>query len=222
MTDPRFASTEYHVHHKPRSSKSITRKRAFPAFGVLVALSFLLGFQAVRGQVVQAYAIKPTITAKMGDMGGKYFGQTPDPAKTRHYYIAAEPDQWDFMPLGSDPICGMTPSPDVISRHVIGKVRYFQYTDATFTERVPETPRLGILGPVLRGVVGDYLEITFLNRTALPLSMHPHGAKYDKDSEGSYYTNNSRLKSLEGGSAAPGIGSGCRAQRPVHLRVVSG
>jgi hypothetical protein len=43
------------------------------------------------------------------------------------------------------------------------------------------------MGPVLRGVVGDYLAITFWNRTALPLSMHPHGAKYDKDSEGSYY-----------------------------------
>jgi manganese oxidase len=132
----------------------------------------------------------------MGEQGGKYFGQTPDPAKTRHYYIAAEPDQWDFMPIGSDPVCGMTPSADVLSWHLIRKARYFQYTDATFTKRMPETPRLGILGPALRGVVGDYLEITFLNRTAMPLSMHPHGVKYDKDSEGSYHGPNDQLRSI--------------------------
>ena len=65
-----------------------------------------------------------------------------------------------------DPVCGMTPAADVQAWHVVRKARYFQYTDGTFTERVPQAPRLGILGPVLRGVVGDYLEITFLNRTA--------------------------------------------------------
>jgi len=35
--------------------------------------------------------------------------------------------------------------------------------------------------------VGEYLAVTFLNRGGQPLSMHPHGVKYDKDSEGSYY-----------------------------------
>jgi hypothetical protein len=156
----------------------------------------LLAFQTAHGQSF-AYDIKPTVTSDMGEMGGKYFGQIPDPAKTRHYYIAAETDQWDFMPTGSDPVCGMRPPPDVIARHVIQKVRYFQYTDGTFTVRVPQAPRLGILGPVLRGVVGDYLEITFLNRTAVPLSMHPHGVKYDKDSEGSYYRDNSPSKLVQ-------------------------
>src|SRR3984957_16492376 len=89
--------------------------------------------------------VKPTATAGMGDQGGKYFGQTPDPAKTRHYYIAAEPVRWDFMPLGSDPVCGMSPPANVMAWHLVRKARYFQYTDATFTERVPQAPRLGIL-----------------------------------------------------------------------------
>jgi manganese oxidase len=131
--------------------------------------------------------IQPTVTAEMGDLGGKYFGKVPDPAKTRHYYIAAEPDQWDFMPAGSDVVCGMPVPMPVASKHRIWKVRYFQYTDGTFTKRVPETERLGILGPVLRGVVGEYIEVTFLNRAIGGIfSMHPHGVKYDKDSEGSY------------------------------------
>ena len=164
-------STENCVSAHYHSTMTGIREHVSPAFAVFGAMIILAGFQPARGQSLTAYDIKPTVTAKMGDMGGKYFGQTPDPAKTHHYYIAAEPDRWDFMPAGSDPICGMTPSADVTARHLIRKVRYFQYTDATFTQRVQQPPRLGILGPVLRGVVGVFLEITFLNRTALPLSM---------------------------------------------------
>src|SRR6266478_2990342 len=177
-------STEKRVSAHFQSNTTGIREHLLPALAVLGTVTMLLSFPAARGQSLAAYDIKPTVTAKMSDMGGKYFGQTPDPTKTHHYFIAAEPDQWDFMPGGSDPICGMTPSADVIAKHLVRKVRYFGYTDATFTQRVPQPQRLGILGPVLRGVVGDFLEITFLNRTALPLSMHPHGAKYDKDSEG--------------------------------------
>ena len=159
---------------------------ATPAWLILAALGMLVGVPGVRGQT--AYTVKPTVTAESGDLGGKYFGLAPDPARTRHYYIAAERDQWDFMPLGADPVCGMTPSPEVTARHIANKARYFQYTDGTFTTRVADTPRLGIMGPVLRGVADEYIEVTFWNRTALPLSMHPHGVKYDKDSEGSYYS----------------------------------
>jgi hypothetical protein len=177
------------------------------AFGAVVALTS----PAAHGQFVSAYEVKPTVTSSQGDRGGKYFGKAPDASKTHHYYIAAEPDQWNYMPLGSDPICGMTPPPEVLSRHLVLKVRYFQYTDGTFTKRVSQPARLGILGPVLRGVVGDYIAITFLNRAALPLSMHPHGVKYDKDSEGSYYGDNRQLKALEARNpdvrSTPGLGA---------------
>ncbi len=191
-------------------NKSGIRDGVLPALLMAAALSLPSGQPDARGQESHAYTIQPTVTEKMGDKGGKYFGQPPDPAKTRHYYIAAEPDQWDFMPAGSDPVCGMTPSRAILAEHLVRKVRYFQYTDGTFTERMPQTPRLGILGPVLRGVVGDYMEITFLNRTALPLSMHPHGVKYDKDSEGSYYTDNDPSQSLQRSKPdhfAPGLGA---------------
>ena len=131
--------------------------------------------------------VQPTVTVAMGDVGGKFFGQPPVEAKTRHYYIAAEPGLWDYAPQGVDPICGKTLPPPVLLQRQVGKMRYVQYTDATFTTKVFENPRLGILGPVLRGVVGDFLAVTFLNRGGQPLSMHPHGVKYDKDSEGSHY-----------------------------------
>jgi len=131
--------------------------------------------------------VPPTVTAGMGDLGGKFFGRAPDPAKTRHYYIAAEPQLWDYAPQGRDPICGKPFPPPVAKQRSGGKIRYVQYTDESFGAKVIENPRLGVLGPVLRGVVGEYLAITFVNRTSRPLSMHPHGVKYDKDSEGSYY-----------------------------------
>lgn len=121
------------------------------------------------------------------DQGGLFFGRPPDAARARRYYIAAEPTLWDYVPSGRDEMCGATLPPAYQQNRQAAKLRYFQYTDATFTTKVVETPSLGILGPVLRGVVGDTLVVTFLNRTGQALSMHPHGVKYDKDSEGAYY-----------------------------------
>lgn len=175
-----------------RSAATLGNPRPLPCV-LILAGALILGHAA---GAPLAYDIKPTVTSKMGVLGGTYFGRAPVPARTRHYYIAAEPVQWDFMPIGSDPICGLTPSAELLSRHIVSKVRYVQYTDATFSTRVPHARRLGILGPVVRGVVGDYLEITFWNRTALPLSMHAHGAKYDKDSEGTYYGQSQQLTTL--------------------------
>ena len=149
-----------------------------------------------------AVAPPPAVAAPAGDPGGTYFGRAPDAKKTRHYYVAAEAVTWDFVPAG--PGRGVwthvarTPSRPTTARD--RKLRYSQYTDATFTVKAPENPSLGILGPVLRGVVGDYLAVTFLNRTDQSLSMHPHGVKYDKDSEGAFY----QPSPGKGASVAPG------------------
>ena len=156
----------------------------------------LIGFSAVQaiGQAAtppaafpQTNIIQPTVTAAMGDVGGKFFGRKPDAAKTRRYYIAAEPELWDYTPQGADPVCGKPLPPPILMQRRVGKIRYVQYTDDTFTTKVFQNPRLGVLGPVLRGVTGEFLAVTFLNRGGQPFSMHPHGVKYDKDSEGSHY-----------------------------------
>lgn len=170
-------------------------------------MKFLILVTALLGVVVwplaahaQVVPLVPTVTVEGGDTGGKIFGQVPDPAKTRRYYIAAEPVQWDYAPLGSDPVCGKPLPPPLQGNQKVGKVRYVQYTDATFAAKVFETERLGILGPVLRGMVGEALSVTFLNRTSQPLSMHPHGVRYDKDNEGSWYQPGPGL----GAAVAPG------------------
>src|SRR2546423_6103832 len=145
-------------------------------------------------------AVQPTVTAGMPDPGGKFFGQAPDPGRTRHYYIAAEPQLWDYVPQGRDVICGKPLPPLVLANHKGSKMRYVQYTDETFGTKIIQNPSLGLLGPVLRGVVGEYLAITFLNRTPRPVSMHPHGLKYDRESEGTYHD----LKPGLGAAVGPG------------------
>jgi manganese oxidase len=153
----------------------------------LVAGAVLLAPFFARAQEEPLPPVRPTVTVESGDIGGMFFGQKPPADKTRRYFIAAESELWDYVPAGRDEICGLPLPPPLVQNRRASKLRYVQYTDATFTAKVLPNASLGILGPVLRGVVGEYLVITFLNRTSQPVSMHPHGVKYDKDSEGAYY-----------------------------------
>jgi FtsP/CotA-like multicopper oxidase with cupredoxin domain len=173
---------------------------------IVVQLQVLLGMLlsvpvCAWSQAAAIENVRPTVTAEMGDVGGKIFGKEPEPGKTRRYYIAAEPQLWDYAPAGRDVICGKPLPPAVLGQRQVAKVRYVEYTDATFATRVMQPQRLGILGPVLRGVQGEYLAITFLNRCSEPLSMHPHGVKYDKDSEGAFYEPKPGLGSAVGPGA---------------------
>ncbi len=153
-------------------------KRLLPLFAVAALAWIALRTLGVAAQPAAVVAEDP---------GGTFFGRKPEPQKTRRYFVAAEPETWDYVPAGKDEVCGLALPAAVAANRENLKLRYVQYTDATFTTKVAGTPSLGILGPVLRGVVGEFLAVTFLNRTNQPLSMHPHGVKYDKDSEGAFY-----------------------------------
>ncbi len=108
-------------------------------------------------------------------------------AATRHYYIAAENVTWDYAPSGRDLIHGGVIPQPWTSQTRWTKTRYMEYTDATFSQRKPQPEWLGILGPVIRAEAGDAIVVDFLNRSQSPHSMHPHGLRYDKDSEGAMY-----------------------------------
>jgi FtsP/CotA-like multicopper oxidase with cupredoxin domain len=120
--------------------------------------------------------------------------------KTRVYYVAAEPIDWNYAPLGRDPAFDK-PLSDPWGRHLVyPKLHYVQYTDATFTTPVAAPAWAGILGPTLRASVGETIEVVFFNDTARSLSMHPHGVKYDRESEGAAYEPDGEAR----GIAAPG------------------
>eukprot|EP00879_Flechtneria_rotunda_P000261 GHRR01000344.1.p1 GENE.GHRR01000344.1~~GHRR01000344.1.p1 ORF type:complete len:1159 (+),score=375.53 GHRR01000344.1:116-3592(+) len=147
-------------------------------------------------------------------------GETPElklNGKTREYFIAADEVDWDYVPFGGE-MCGgrnfnfsdnaktfVEAGPDRIGPKYT-KAQYVEYTDATFTERkrlAPEWEHLGILGPVIRGVVGDTLLVQFKNNLkSQAVSMHPHGVWYEKDFEGSPYADG--LPAGPGDSVEPG------------------
>jgi len=120
----------------------------------------------------------------------------PATGKTHIYYIAADEVDWNYAPAQMDHMTGrpydqrarifVENDAGHIGR-IFKKAVYREYTDDSFTKlkpRGPEWAHLGIVGPVLRGEAGDTLKIVFKNNAHFPFSMHPHGVRYDQDSDG--------------------------------------
>ena len=123
--------------------------------------------------------------------------RTADAGTTRVYYIAAEEIEWDYAPEGKDLMMAMDmdftddqkvfvePGPSRIGS-IYRKAMYIGYLDADY--KVKDTsadPANGILGPIIHAEVGDRIVVHFKNTTRVPLSIHPHGVFYNKNSEGS-------------------------------------
>jgi multicopper oxidase len=108
-------------------------------------------------------------------------------AVTRHYYIAAEDVPWNYAPSGMNLLRALPVPRPWNAKLEWPKTRFIEYTDDTFTTKKPQPEWLGILGPIIRAEVGDEVDVTFMNRTRQPHNMHPHGLRYDKNSEGSFY-----------------------------------
>lgn len=108
----------------------------------------------------------------------------PAQAAVREYWVAAEKMPWNYAPSGRNQIkpgSGLGVWGETLT---YTKYRYIGYTDGSYTKPLVQPEWMGILGPQLRGVVGDTLKVHFLNKTDRPLSMHPHGMFYDKENEG--------------------------------------
>src|SRR3954468_4577863 len=119
---------------------------------------------------------------------------------TRTYYIAADSVTWDYAPTGSNAITGeafddaanvfVAAGADRVGSAYL-KSLYREYTDSSFStlkERPAEWEHLGFLGPVIHAVVGDRVRIVFKNNLDRPASVHMHGLRYDKKSEGAPYS----------------------------------
>ncbi|XP_020388886.2 coagulation factor VIII isoform X1 [Rhincodon typus] len=99
------------------------------------------------------------------------------------YYIAAVECKWDYAPTLPDNVNSelrrkfLERGPDRIGKEY-KKAVYVEYTDSTFTV-VKHKPNAesskGILGPVLRGEVGDRFKIIFKNLASRPYNINPHG-----------------------------------------------
>jgi len=136
--------------------------------------------------------------------------------QTRTYYIAADEVDWDFAPSHTDKIHGTKYDfkDDPGSKGELNpnatdyrKVRFREYTDATFSTLKPIPPaweHLGVLGPLIRAEVGDTIKVVFKNNATRAYSVHPHGVFYNKDSEGAGYLDGTSGKDKGDDSVAPG------------------
>ncbi len=132
-------------------------------------------------------------------------------ATTRVYWIAADEVDWDYAP--SFPINLMSGEEftadqrvfveDEIGRHYLKSV-YREYTEGfgALKQRGEREQHLGILGPVIRGQVGDKIVVHFRNNTRFPASIHPHGVFYTKAHEGASYNDGDSDRA--DGSVEPG------------------
>lgn len=144
--------------------------------------------------------------------------------QVRTYYIAADEVLWDYAPHDRNDIAGrawnsdedvfVANGPNRIGR-VYRKSLYRQYSDATFTQRVlpptscpagtrPCDDTLGMMGPVIRAVVGDTIKVVFKNNTRYPASIHPHGVFYTKAAEGAPYDDGTGAADKGDDAVAPG------------------
>ncbi|XP_074863955.1 coagulation factor VIII isoform X2 [Carettochelys insculpta] len=97
------------------------------------------------------------------------------------HYIAAEEVVWDYAPVIPTSIDRSYASrfleagPQRIGSKY-KKVMFVEYTDRTFQKRkVSDQRDTGILGPVLKGEVGDQFVIVFKNLASRPYNIYPHG-----------------------------------------------
>ncbi|XP_060105103.1 coagulation factor VIII-like [Heteronotia binoei] len=97
------------------------------------------------------------------------------------HYIAAEEVEWDYAPVWPTYLNSsytrqfLERDPQRIGSKY-KKVIYVEYEDSTFKRRkTPHDPQMGILGPVVKGEVGDELKIVFRNLASRPYNIYPHG-----------------------------------------------
>ncbi|KAL8190842.1 UNVERIFIED_CONTAM: hypothetical protein K2H54_062588 [Gekko kuhli] len=97
-------------------------------------------------------------------------------AQLREHYIAAQVTSWSY---GSPPKeQSRLPNPGSL----FNKIVYREY-EAGFQKEKPPDALSGLLGPTLHAEVGDTLIIHFKNMANKPLSIHPQGISYSKQSE---------------------------------------
>lgn len=153
-------------------------------------------------------------------------------SQAREYWIKAEEILWNYSPsypinrmtdapFGEKEEVFLRQGPDRIGR-IYRKAVFRSYTPNFATPLDGPRPHgpaaaeagggrrpgsreehLGNLGPILRAEVGDTIVVHFRNETRFPLSLHPHGVAYDKESEGA-------------GGAAAGAPMGSHRTAPGH------
>uniref|UniRef100_A0A671LEM3 Coagulation factor VIII-like n=1 Tax=Sinocyclocheilus anshuiensis TaxID=1608454 RepID=A0A671LEM3_9TELE len=88
------------------------------------------------------------------------------------HYIAAEEMDWDYSSQSAAESEWFRKGPQRLGG-IYKKVAFVEYTDKTFT--VKKTTSKMLMGPELRGEVGDKFQIVFKNMASRPFNIYPNG-----------------------------------------------
>uniref|UniRef100_A0A8C5LQL5 Coagulation factor V n=1 Tax=Leptobrachium leishanense TaxID=445787 RepID=A0A8C5LQL5_9ANUR len=130
--------------------------------------------------------------------------------KVWEHFIAAEEVMWDYNHGSKDKQnkCRTYQVPymanfqtSIIPKYK--KVIYKEYTDKTFTKRVPPASD-SLLGPIIRAQVKDTITVVFKNMASKPYSIYPHGVSIHKDHEGATYPPNLKGAETQDQAVMPG------------------
>ncbi|XP_035190299.1 ceruloplasmin isoform X1 [Oxyura jamaicensis] len=124
-------------------------------------------------------------------------------AVTREYYIGIVETTWNYAPGNRNIISGQLFAEEEQAEvflkkgpHRIGsiykKAVYTQYTNNLYDVIVEKPSWLGLLGPVIKGEVGDSIIIHLKNFASRSYTLHPHGVRYTKENEGALYPDNTK------------------------------
>eukprot|EP00057_Strongylocentrotus_purpuratus_P023421 XP_011677895.1 PREDICTED: hephaestin-like protein [Strongylocentrotus purpuratus] len=178
--------------------------------GTWLAKSHVVTHQTAGSQVL--YTVNPDC--------GPGADEEPLAGQTRDYFIGISESVWHYGPDEingldgrdlTDPESESFPFFTDTANRIPGtylKARYVQYSDGDFTPdklivRTADDHHMGVLGPVIRGEVGDTIRVTFKNTGRVPHSIHPRGVLYDKANEGSNYVDGTDEAEQADGSVAP-------------------
>uniref|UniRef100_A0A6I8QQ06 Coagulation factor V (proaccelerin, labile factor) n=1 Tax=Xenopus tropicalis TaxID=8364 RepID=A0A6I8QQ06_XENTR len=116
--------------------------------------------------------------------------------KVWEYFIAAEEEEWNYVPSKSSR--RYRPQWDPYK-----KVLYKAYSDNTFTKLLTAGNE-GLLGPVIRAQVRDTITVVFKNKAKRPYSIYPHGVSVQKAYEGASYPPDIRGNETQNQAVMPG------------------
>ncbi|XP_010151191.1 PREDICTED: ceruloplasmin-like, partial [Eurypyga helias] len=136
-------------------------------------------------------------------------------AVSREYYIGITETVWNYAPGSTNLVSGQLFAEEeqagVFLRRgprrigsAYKKAVYTQYTDRSYEVAVDKPSWLGFLGPIIKGEVGDSLIIHLKNFATRNYTLHPHGVRYTKDSEGAFYPDNTKDLQKKDDAVEPG------------------
>ncbi|WP_329132232.1 multicopper oxidase domain-containing protein [Streptomyces sp. NBC_01476] len=137
-------------------------------------------------------AAAATTTSGAGDADPFVQDRFRPTGRTREYWVQADSFAHNVAPNGYDGMTGMHFTADQTTYQAIGFRAYTRdWGRPLAADEGPDGvgANSGIPGPVLRGKVGDVIKVHFKNNDThykWPHSMHPHGVRYDQDSDGGW------------------------------------